>query len=285
MHELGIQRSFLVSFIIHLFLFLIFSLLVVTNPFQSKFEPLTINIQSETLSLSTGLGEDVGKSAKKVSPHLSERRTKPVEKTSVLEKTVPRKEMMNVSKANEKLKQNLKKVVSAENTVKELKRVENIKHKVKREIIPDIEKQINSEVSKEARGDKVKQELKQITGNIDKALEEIEQATPEESKRGAPSGDPLSDANWSVKPRRTLFFPDIQSKIPEKYKKKGLSYSITVRITFDKNGLATRVEIVSSSGDPKIDSIFNNELRKIRVESISESRVDEIAKTFKISLK
>jgi hypothetical protein len=258
---------------------------VVTNPFQSKFEPLTINIQSETLSLSTGLGEDVIKSTKKVSPRLTERRTKPVEKTAVLEKTVPRKEMMNISKANERLKQNLKKTISTERIVKELKSIEKVKHNVKDKPLQDVEKRINSEVSKEAKEEKLKEELKQITGDIDKALDEVEKATPGESKKGISSGDPLSDATWSVKPRRTLFFPDIQSKIPDKYKKKGLSYSITVRIAFDKNGLATRVEIVSSSGDPKIDSIFNNELRKIRVESIPESRTDEITKTFKISLR
>ncbi len=266
MKVLSIQKSFLVSLSIHLFFIIFFSLLLITNRFQSKNEPVSISIESESESISKGLGDNIYEPIKKPAPQLKERKTKPVEKNAVTEKIAPKKE-------------NLKKELAL-NSKNDLQ-----KDSSQNDNLNQIQNQISNNMAKEAENKKVKQEMDQIFGNIEQALKEGNSRTGKDGKGTLSSGDPLSDATWSSKPRKTIYFPNIQSRIPDKYKKKGMSYSITMRLSFDKNGLATKAEIISSSGDPSIDSIFNTELRKIRVEPIEIDRVDEITKVFTISLK
>jgi hypothetical protein len=134
------------------------------------------------------------------------------------------------------------------------------------------------------------QELNQVSYNIDQILNETgdtknKTGLGNNSEGTMPGGDPLSGANWTSQPRKTLSYPDIQSKIPDKYKKKGLSYSLTAKIDFDRNGLAVFVDIINSSGDSGIDNILFTELHKIRVEPIQENIIVEITKVFTINLK
>ncbi len=98
-------------------------------------------------------------------------------------------------------------------------------------------------------------------------------------------GDPSATLRGAQSPRKTIFFPDIESAIPAEYRQRGMSYEVRVRISFDKNGFATQVDLLQSSGDTTIDNIFRVQLRRIRVEEISVNRVDTVTKTFTISLR
>ena len=128
-------------------------------------------------------------------------------------------------------------------------------------------------------------ELNRIDQNIENALNQSSSSDNVNNNGNPSGGDPLIDASWSSAPRKTLFFPDIESRIPAEYRQRGMGYSVRVRIAFDKNGLATSVELLESSGDSTIDNIFLVQLRKVRVESINADRLDVVTKTFTISLR
>ena len=130
-------------------------------------------------------------------------------------------------------------------------------------------------------------ELDDLSGDIDLALNDGRDKGKETGDPGEliSGGDPLSDAKWSSKPRKTLYYPDIQSKIPDSYRKKGLSYSLQAVIVFDKNGLAVKVDIIKSSGDHTIDALFEKELKKVRIEPVNESRLVEISKVFLVNVR
>ncbi|MDK2818747.1 MAG: hypothetical protein KFW21_04790 [Spirochaetota bacterium] len=99
------------------------------------------------------------------------------------------------------------------------------------------------------------------------------------------SSDVLADAQWSGTPRKTLLFPNLIASIPQQYKSRGYGFSITAKITFSPQGWVSAVELLRTSGDPRIDSIFRTELRKIRIEPSSKTSYDTITKTFTISVK
>lgn len=131
-------------------------------------------------------------------------------------------------------------------------------------------------------------EFNQINQNVENALNQSSSSSSSShssSSSSSASGDPLSDASWSFVPRKTIYFPDIESKIPAEYRQRGMGYSVKVRITFDRFGNATAVDLVESSGDPTIDNIFLIQLRKIRVEPIDVIRTDVVLKTFTIKLR
>ncbi len=309
MNEIGIGKSFLFALIIHLLFFSILGMIVINNRFPTPSEPMIINIQSESQSLAVGIGDNISQPVKKAAPEMNIRVTKTVEKNAVPEKTLPRHETINnINSIQDTIKEGLKNIPIPD-PQKELNK-ETIKEEVvKNENVNTSDKQMSSfmteDINKNQEKKSVNKELSQIAGDIDKALKESEgQGVSVSGKEngvtggtgagkagtggfGMPSGgeDPLSGVNWSSKPRKTVFFPDIQSKIPDEYKIKGMSYSITAKIAFDRNGLAIRVDIVRSSGDPIIDRIFFTELKKIRIESIDENRIDEISKSFSINLK
>lgn len=97
--------------------------------------------------------------------------------------------------------------------------------------------------------------------------------------------DQLSDATWAGKPRKAIFFPDLSSSIPFHYQSKGYGFSVTAKITFNPQGWVSAVELLHSSGDSFIDSIFRTELRKIQIESSMNNLYETIVKTFTISVK
>ena len=97
--------------------------------------------------------------------------------------------------------------------------------------------------------------------------------------------DALADAKWSGTPRKTLSFPNLTAKIPQQYKSRGYGFSITAKISFSPQGWVSSVELLRSSGDPRIDGIFRTELRKIRIEPSKKTTYDTITKTFTISVK
>ncbi|MGA2141717.1 MAG: hypothetical protein ABSG94_04765 [Brevinematales bacterium] len=264
MKELGLRKSFIISLSGHI-IFLIFLILVMSAQSQNEDKDLvTVNLEPIGESISKNLSDNMYEPSKKALPKLTERKIKAEEKKNIPEKTLPE---------NEKIKP----VPGA--TGDELVRDE-------RNAKTDSEK-FKDNVSNSVSQEEKEQEIHKLFGDIEKALEQGQETSSSGGNPGLSTGggDPLSDASWGSKPRKTTFFPDIQSRIPEKYKKKGLSYSVTVNLSFDRNGLATGVEIITSSGDPAIDSIFNEELRKIRVEPIDADRIDKVTKIFKISLK
>ncbi len=256
---LGLNKSFIISLCIHILLLTFLTLTFAVKPQKELNEPVTINIEPLGESLPGELGNTIFEPVPKEKEKEQKRITKEIEKTAVPD---------NASARNESPQDNIKKDIAA-----------------------DTKGELNKEAGSLSTNDSEKLNREETKRKIDREMKDIfgalEQGNPSsEGLKGiSPSGDPLGDASWSSKPRKTTFFPDIQSKIPENYKKKGLSYSITVKLTFDKNGLASGAEIVSSSGDSEIDSIFATELRKVRVEPIDEDRNDVIIKVFKISLK
>lgn len=280
--EFGLEKGIVISVLIHLFLFILLSIVAVKNPFKEIQEPLIVNIQSETETIAAGLPDSLTEKIKTVSPHLADRVTKPAEKKTLPDRTLPKNTAVKTASTKDVIKDNIRKDSTAD-SVRELKN---------QKVVPDrptddVQKKLDDYLEQEAKDQQARDDLNRMSDDIDKALNDDSEgtATRQGKNTAIGKGDPLSDAEWSAAPRKTVFFPDIQSKIPAKYRKKGLSYSLTARISFDPNGLAIKADIIKSSGDPAIDSVFNAELRKIRIESISGTRVDEITKTFSISLK
>ncbi len=98
--------------------------------------------------------------------------------------------------------------------------------------------------------------------------------------------DFLDGASWTGSPRRTVSFPDLLASIPKEYRDRGYGFSVTAKITFNQQGLVASIDLVQGSGDPRIDSVFRSELRKIRIEpKQGDARYDSITKTFTVSVK
>jgi hypothetical protein len=281
--EFGLEKGIAIAVGVHAVLFLILSIVIIDkNPFQQIQQPLIVNIQAETETIAAGLPDSMSEKTRTVSPHLADRVTRPAEHKALPDKTLPSTPVHQASTPKEAIRENVRKEAAA-NTSGELRQ---------EKIVPvtpseDAVKKLDEYLEQEAKDKKARDEMNQMNNDIDKVLNEDSQGTATRPGNNTVigKGDPLSDAEWSASPRKTLYFPDIQSKIPADYRKKGLSFSLTARISFDPNGLAIKADIVKSSGDPAIDSVFNEELRKIRIESISGTRVDEITKTFSISLR
>ncbi|MGL4677541.1 MAG: hypothetical protein ACRCWI_07745 [Brevinema sp.] len=121
--------------------------------------------------------------------------------------------------------------------------------------------------------------------NVNKDLsDELEQLLAKKDNI-ATDVDFLADASWIGTPRKTLSFPNLTASIPQHYKTRGYGFAVTARLTFSSQGWVSSVELVQGSGDPRIDSIFRTELRKIRIEPSSKNSYDTITKTFKVSVK
>ncbi|MGL4389035.1 MAG: hypothetical protein ACRCTJ_06565, partial [Brevinema sp.] len=114
---------------------------------------------------------------------------------------------------------------------------------------------------------------------------ELENLLAQKQDKSISQSDFLEDASWSGAPRKTIIFPKITEKIPSEYQARGYGYSVTASITFSPQGWVSAVELLKSSGDPVIDNVFRNELRKIRIEESSKNSYDTVVKTFTISIK
>ncbi len=252
MREIDLKNSFYISLAVHLFLFLIFSLFFLKNPFQKIETPTVINIQFDNQISGNQITE-----TKEESPIIEEKKAQ--------EKIKPiKKEVKNEIKKNESLEK--------------LKEVKEKKEKLERNITEKPKEKITPETGSKEKDD----EDDDILKNIDEAIKTGSQKNITSGENSTKT-DVLSGGKWSGKARRTIFFPDIQSRLPDELRKKGIGYAVTARIKFDKNGLATFVEIIRSSGNSKVDQIFNTELKKIRVEPAETS--DEVIHTFKIQIK
>lgn len=251
MREMDLKSSFYISLAIHLFLFLLFSLFFLKNPFQKIETPTVVNIQFDKQLSGSQIKDDVQ------GPVVEEKK----KEEKLKEKVMPVKKEVKKNEVNEKIKE-----------------VKEKKEKLEKNITEETkEKEIPQTGNKENVKDKDDDLLK----NIDEAIKtgsEKNNVSGKETK-----SDLLSGGKWSGKARRTIFFPDIQSRLPEELRKKGIGYSVTAKIKFDKNGLATYVEIIKSSGNSKVDQIFNTELKKIRVEPAETT--DEVIHTFKIQIR
>lgn len=284
MHEIGFNRSLAVSAGIHILLLLILSFSLLSNPFEIKSEPVIVSIQSESDSIAAGIAEQIEQSGAQVKPELKERVTKADDARSLPEKAVlPPVQRSDQPLTREAVRENVK-----ESTPAEAK--QNVKKERVRPVNPDrmrsedLNRKLDSSFEEEAKTDRERERVNDRSTDIDQALNDAGRPNVS-SAQARNTGDPMSEWAWSVKPRNAVFFPDIISKIPPEYKKKGMGYSITARITFDKNGVAVKAEIIRSSGEIEIDSVFYSELKKVRVEPISENRMDQATITIPISVK
>ena len=109
-------------------------------------------------------------------------------------------------------------------------------------------------------------------------------ARPKNAESAPSSSDFLAGGSWIGSPRKTLAFPNIKARIDELENQQGYGYSVTARITFTAQGWVSMVELTRASGDPRIDNIFRNELRKIRIEESRIGSVDTVIKSFVISV-
>lgn len=118
-----------------------------------------------------------------------------------------------------------------------------------------------------------------ITEKLDAIFQKKEQTV------NKTTDDFLANASWIGRPRKTIAFPNIAARISTLQNTQGYGYSVTARITFTPQGWVSSVELIRASGDPRIDHIFRNELRKIRIEENKSGQVDTVIKTFNISVK
>ncbi|MGC8769958.1 MAG: energy transducer TonB [Brevinematia bacterium] len=251
MREMDLKNSFYISLMIHLILFLLFSLFFLKNPFQKIETPTVVNIQFDNQLSGSQMKDDVQ------GPVIEEKK----KEEKVKEKVTP-----------------VKKEVKKNEVVEKIKEVKEKKEKLEKNIS---EKPKEKEVPQTGNKEKVKDEDDDLLKNIDEA---IKTGSAKNNSAGEETrSDVLSGGKWSGKARRTIFFPDIQSRLPEELRKKGIGYAVTAKIKFDKNGLATYVEIIKSSGNSKVDQIFNTELKKIRVEPAETT--DEVIHTFRIQIR
>ncbi len=250
MKELDLKNSFYISLAIHFIIFILFSIFFLKNPLQKIETPTVINIDFSS----------------EISGNNADEKPAPVveEKPIVKDKKTHPKETKKEIKNNE--------------TLKKLEEAKEKKEKIEKSIS---ENKIAKTTPETGNSDKEDDDLLK---NIDEAIKTGGSKNDRARETGkADNDDALSGGKWSGKARRTIFFPDIQSKLPDELRKKGIGYSVTARIKFDKNGLAVSVEIIKSSGNSKVDQIFNTELKKIRVEP--SDRSDEVTHTFRILIK
>lgn len=282
--EFDLRKTLILSLVFHILVVIIFSITIRKNPFD-EIKPIIVEIESVADSMSQGLSEQLETAQHSQAPAHNEPVLQESRTPTVPEKTLPARqktESTDVSKLKESLQQ--QKQDSVKNQLKE---------KVVAKTGPRIDPQKQAVNTSDPQLKEIldKEEFNKIVpesdGQMDEDISRILQEDGSQDATGAdiPESDPLKGADWSAAPRKTLFFPDIASRIPEEYRKKGQNYIIKMRITFDKNGLAVKTEVIRTSGDPMIDSIFQTELRKIKVEAINRDRLDEVVKTFTISLK
>ncbi|MGL5254741.1 MAG: hypothetical protein ACRC9L_07100 [Brevinema sp.] len=121
----------------------------------------------------------------------------------------------------------------------------------------------------------------------DNIANQVDSLLATRAKKAEPSpssSDFLAGGSWIGSPRKTIAFPNIKARIDELENKQGYGYSVTARITFTAQGWVSMVELTRASGDPRIDNIFRNELRKIRIEESRVGSVDTVIKSFVISV-
>jgi outer membrane biosynthesis protein TonB len=258
---LSFRQSFFISLFLHLLLLLILSLFLTHSPFKEEPVPIIVTIDAPA-----AMAE--GAQATPAPPPQKEKAT-PRQETKPKTTTTTKQE---AEKVIQQAREKTKKTTTTSKPVKSA--------------TPSASEEVSSSPS--SQQEETEDDI--LAKSIEKALQSTGRkstgtaATSATGQQGTGT-DPLGDANWKSRPRKTIFFPDIASKIREKVANPLMGYTVTAKIVFDSQGLAVRVDIVRSSGDPLIDSIFLSELKKIRVEAITEERLDEITKTFKISVR
>ncbi|MFN4216581.1 MAG: hypothetical protein ACK4HQ_04195 [Brevinematales bacterium] len=259
---LSFRQSFFISLFLHLLLLLILSLFLTHSPFKEEPVPIVVTIEAPSATAE-------GAQAMPAPPPQQEKAT-PRQETKPKTTTTSKQE---AEKVIQQAREKTKKTMTTSKPVKSA--------------TPFASEEVSAS-SPSSRPEETEDDI--LAKSIEKALQSTGKkstgtaATSATGQQGTGT-DPLGDANWKSRPRKTIFFPDIASKIKEKVANPLMGYTVTARIVFDSQGLAVRVDIVRSSGDPMIDSIFLSELKKVRVEAITEERLDEITKTFKISVR
>jgi|YNPMSStandDraft_1061717.scaffolds.fasta_scaffold00035_18 outer membrane biosynthesis protein TonB len=256
---ISFRQSLVASLVIHIFLLVLLSLVFQKSPFKKEVEPIIVTIDAPTA---------MAEGAESLP-------TPPTPKTQP--QPLPQTKPTTATK-----KQEAEKIIS---TAKEKAKKTTTTSKP----VPSTQPSSSSEESPTpAQNQSSEDDL--LAKSIEQALQtsgkkQSGTSTASGSGQQGTGTDPLGDAKWKSRPRRTIFFPDIASKIRQQVPNPLMGYTVTAHIVFDSQGLAIKVDIIRSSGDPTIDSIFLSELKKIRVEAISEDRLDEITKTFKITVR
>jgi outer membrane biosynthesis protein TonB len=272
---LTLNKSFIISILIHLLLILILSISLTNLPSLDAPSPIIVNIEPATQTITAGIEEALQQPATTTSPRL-ERVTESAVKEPVPDRVTPAQPTPRTQDSTAEIRENLRRLAN-----------ESEQNLLKQEATPvDKPKTVDTPIPKIAETESEDRQLKEVARGIEQSLDQdLLNALNTGEPRTPGRGDPLSDATWQARPRKTLFFPDLESKIPEEFRRRGMGYSVKVRLAFNQQGLCTMVELIESSGQSRIDSIFLTELRKIRVEPTDEARVDVITATFTISVR
>ena len=273
-----------------------------TNLFQTP-EPMLVSIESPVETIASSLNDMLNTPSHTEAPKLDQKISPAVEKSPVPEKAVPD---MPAIKPNQNSQNEIKQDIKNNLTSKDADNIDKIDpQKIKdNQSQKEMDKLANKtnpqdldKLFEETMGDnQVKNPANKVGELSQKILSELSNQNNNTAQNNnnntlptidkPDKSDPLSDAKWNGQPRKTIKFPDLASKIPDEYKQKGLSYKITVRLTIAPEGNVKKVNILESSGEIELDSIFQIELQNIVVESVPASVGNvTVVKTFTIKLK
>jgi outer membrane biosynthesis protein TonB len=305
--DININQSFLASFIIHIVLLLIFSIFLLQQNLFIAPEPMLVTIESPVDSIASSLNSMLDAPTHAQAPTLEERVSPVVQKNAVPDKAVPEMPAINPkqnsqSEVKETIKNNLTVKDSEDlfkidpNKIKNNQNQKEMDQLAKKNSTPaDTLDKIFEEPAKDNQpSTKPVNQIGELSQKIISELSNQQNVTGQPGKENQTvsqgekldKNDPLSDAKWTGQPRKTVKFPDLASKIPDEYKMKGLNYKITVRLTITPEGNVKKVNILESSGEIELDSIFQIELQNIIVESVPASVGPvTVVKTFTIKVK
>ncbi len=148
---------------------------------------------------------------------------------------------------------------------KEQPKQENKPQKPKESILKKLRKKIESEkkVQKSKPSKKPKGEEKGI--------------------KGGGGGYGFENAKWTYSPRRVVKW--VEPQIPQSVRKKGRTYRITLRFYIEPDGTVSRVDLIKSSGEPKLDYAFIRAMRKILFDRASYGKTEKAVVTFTVKVK
>lgn len=306
--DININQSFLASFLIHVAILLILSILLLQSNLFKTPEPMLVMIDSPVETIASSLDNMLNTPTHTQAPQLEERVSPVLEKNAIPDKTVPNMPAINPNQNSQaEVKESIKNNLTAKDP-EDLYKIDpaKIKNNQNQKEMDQLAKKNNTpadtldkmfeEPAKDNNPSKTP--ANQVGDLSHKILSELsnqqnnntalnnQNNQPNDSGDKIDKTDPLSDAKWNGQPRKTIKFPDLASKIPDEYKMKGLSYKITVRLTITPEGTVKKVNILESSGEIELDSIFQIELQNIIVESVPASVGPvTVVKTFTIKVK
>lgn len=276
----SLKKTVIVSFIAHVIAILFLSLTIKHIPLNEVNEPIFVTIETGEAQTAYGVDDTQNEPSASRAPTLRERIAQADARLSAQQENPIRQGLREIADYGSDNNTPVRTATTTQSTYPV--------NAGNNQSVQDIEQNVDNVLNdNNTQNNQNNSGLREVDENVMNALNNSSSSSSSDngSQTRPAGGDPLSDASWSAAPRKTIFFPDIESAIPAEYRQRGMSYEVRVRISFDKNGYATQVDLLQSSGDTTIDNLFLRELRKIRVEEISANRTDTVTKTFKISLR